>query len=261
METCVQQHSALTAGAVRALACGALLLVFAPGPGSAWAQDATPVDPTTAALPYRPAPPLRSYVAVRRMHSTNERHRKDAWLVARTELRADGTFTFQILEEGGSEFIRNRVLREALEKEAEVHKDGSARRGGITAENYEFSTPTPGEGIVRIGLVPRRKQDMLLKGTMVTSAEGELLRVEGELVKRPSFWTKSVHLVRHYGRVGGAHVPVRLDMRAQVRLVGTSTLTVSYEYEQINGQPVDASLRQAGTGAHAGSLARAPSPR
>ena len=72
-------------------------------------------------MPFTPEPPVRSYVAIRRLESDNERHRKEAWLVVRTELKEDGTFTWQVLDEGGSELIRNRVLREALEKEAQVH--------------------------------------------------------------------------------------------------------------------------------------------
>ena len=81
-----------------------------------------------------------------------------------------------------------------------------------------------------MGIEPRKREDMLVRGTLLVSPEGELLRVEGDLVKRPSFWTKSVHLVRHYGRVDGTHVPLRLDMVAQVRIVGTSRLSMTYRY-------------------------------
>jgi hypothetical protein len=100
-------------------------------------------------------------------------------------------------------------------------------------------------GVVRVGIEPRRRADMLVKGELLMSPEGELLRVEGDLVKRPSFWTKSVHLVRHYGRVDGTHVPVRIDMVAQVRLVGASRLSMTYRYLQINGRPVQDDGRQA----------------
>lgn len=190
------------------------------------------------ALPFRPEPPLRSYVAIRRLESENARHNKEAWLVARTELRDDGTFHYEILEEGGSEFILRKVLREALEKEQQVHKDGKARRSSLTHDNYEFTAPTESNGSVRVGLVPRRNDDMLVKGTLVTAPDGEILRIEGDLVKRPSLWTKAVRVVREYDRVAGAHVPVRLDTVAQVRFAGTSTMRVTYEYLAINGRPV-----------------------
>jgi hypothetical protein len=201
------------------------------------AQDASPSTISAAALPYKPEPPLRSYVAIRRLDSANERHHKAAYLIVRTCLQ-DAAFTWDVLEEGGSELIRKRVLRETLEKEAQVHREGLSRRGGLTDENYTFSPPSPVEGGVRVGIEPRKREDMLIKGDMLLSREGMLLRVEGELVKRPSFWTKSVHLVRQYGRVEGTHVPLRLDIVAQVRLVGTSRLSMTYRYLEINGRAV-----------------------
>jgi hypothetical protein len=210
--------------------------------GIAPAVRAQAPAPQVASLPYRPAPPLRSYVAIRRMESSNERHKKDAWLVARTELHEDGTFTYQILDEGGSELIRNRVLREALDKEVQLHRDGRARRGGLTPDNYVFSAPTSAEGLLRIALEPRRREDLLLKGVLFASPDGDLLRVEGDLVKRPSFWTRSVRVVREYGRVAGTHVPLRLEMTAQVRIVGPSRLTMTYKYERINGRGVHEGL-------------------
>ncbi len=220
------------------LVCSALsLTVCVP---ATWAQEPSAAPAAAPALPFRREPPLRSYVAIRRMESVNERHSKEAWLVARTQLREDGTYIWQVLEEGGSELIRNRVLRPALEREAEAHREGRSKRGGLTPDNYTFSAASPVEGGWQVGIEPRRRQEMLVRGTMLVSAEGELLRVEGDLVKRPSFWTKAVHLVRHYGRVEGAHVPLRLDLVAQMRLVGTSRLTMTYQYLEVNGQPVAA---------------------
>jgi len=192
------------------------------------------------------------------MESVNDRHRKEAWLVVRTQLREDGTYTWQVLDEGGSDLILNRVLRPALEREAQAHRDGRSKRGGLTPDNYTFSAPSPVEGGWRVGIEPRKHQDMLVRGTILVSDEGELLRVEGDLVKRPSFWTKAVHLVRHYGRVEGAHVPLRLDMVAQVRLVGTSRLAMTYQYLEVNGQvvadgPGSTSLSTRSTGTRAPS--------
>ena len=236
----------------------AVALVTATRVGSAQvaAQSPLPAAPATAsaAVPFRTEAPLQSYVAVRRMESRNERHEKEAWMRARTELHPDGTFSYQILDEGGSEFIRKRVLRPALERETEVHRDGSARRGGLTPDNYVFQAPAREGNVVRVGLVPRKRQDMLVKGSLVTSADGELLRVEGELVKRPSFWTKSVQLVRSYERVGGLRVPVRFETVAQVRLVGRSTMVVTYEYLEINGQAVAAGAEPTPTPAGGGVI-------
>ena len=195
---------------------------------------------------FAPAPPLRQYVAERRLESRTERRGISGWLVARTELR-DGRFTWQVIDEGGSGTIRRRVLRETLEKEAEVYRSGLARRGGLTPDNYAFSDPLPCARGWRVLLEPRRRDDMLIAGALEMTPAGDLVRLEGELVKRPSFWTRRVHLVREYARVGGRHVPVRLDLRADVRLVGPSTLTMTYTYLEIDGATVDATSPGAGT--------------
>ena len=255
-------RSAVTLGT----ACSGVLLcssLVVWSPATLRAQAPAEVAPPAAlsAVPFTPQPPLRSYVAIRQLESINIRHKKEAWMVARTELKEDGTFSWHVLEEGGSELIRNRVLRESLEKEEMVYRQGLNRRGGLTPDNYEFSEPRPADGALRVDLEPKRKDDMLLRGALMMTPDGELLRVEGDLVKRPSFWTKSVHLIRHYGRVDGTHVPVRLELEAQVRLVGTSRLCVTYRYLQINGRPVQDEGQQTTILTRASAPPRQAAPR
>ena len=66
------------------------------------------------------------------------------------------------------------------------------------------------------------------------------VRIEGRLAASPSFWTRRVDIVRRYGRVGGVRVPLGVESVAQVRIAGLSELTMTYQYEMVNGQPVDA---------------------
>jgi len=61
------------------------------------------------------------------------------------------------------------------------------------------------------------------------------VRLEGQLSKNPSFWTRKVEIVRRCGRVGGAHVPLEIESVAQVLIAGRSTFRMTYEYETING--------------------------
>jgi hypothetical protein len=76
----------------------------------------------------------------------------------------------------------------------------------------------------------------------VTAADADLVRVEGVLIKRPSFWTRKVEVVRRYARLRGVRVPVAMQSTAHVLIVGTSTFSMTYEYQAINGESVDASL-------------------
>lgn len=240
MTTVWRGRAAATRAVTRTCLIGALVLGLGAVDSTAQQPAVSAAASGQAAAPFRVEPPLRSFVVVRRLESRNARHKKEAWLRVRTELREDGSFHYTVLEEGGSEFLRRKVLHEALEKEAQAYRDGRARRASLTPDNYRYTAPVAADGVVRHGLVPRRKDEMFVKGSVVTTPEGDILRVEGELVKRPSFWTRSVHLTRHYSRVAGAHVAIRLEMVAQVLLAGTSTLTVTYDYEQVNGRPVQA---------------------
>ncbi len=66
--------------------------------------------------------------------------------------------------------------------------------------------------------------------------DGELVRVQGRLAKSPSFWIKTVDIVRTYERIEGAVMPVALETTAQVRMFGTATLTMTYHYSEIDGR-------------------------
>jgi hypothetical protein len=50
-----------------------------------------------------------------------------------------------------------------------------------------------------------------------------------------------VDVVKQYARVGGLRVPVRVDSTAQIRFAGTSTMSMTYDYEMINGVNVSGS--------------------
>jgi hypothetical protein len=64
------------------------------------------------------------------------------------------------------------------------------------------------------------------------------VRIEGALAKNPSFWTRRVEVVRRYERIAGVRVPVWMQSTASIRIAGKSTLTTTYQYLSINGQPV-----------------------
>ena len=75
----------------------------------------------------------------------------------------------------------------------------------------------------------------------ITDTDADLVRVEGRLAKSPSFWTRRIDVVKQYARVGGLRVPIRVESTAQIRLAGTSTMSMTYVYEMINGVNVGTS--------------------
>jgi len=193
--------------------------------------------------------PLVTYRGTRRLEGRNERFNVTGWMEISTELTAEG-FHYRVIDEGGSDLIRHRVFRSMLENEEQVFASGDAARSSFTATNYELTPADSVEpGLVKLFARPKRKDVTLIDGAVyVTDTDADLVRVEGQLAKSPSFWTRRVDVVKQYARVAGLRVPVRVDSTAQIRLAGTSTMTMTYDYEMINGVsvgPALASARQA----------------
>ena len=59
---------------------------------------------------------------------------------------------------------------------------------------------------------PRRKSPHLIEGTAFVTHDGfDMVRMEGELSKHPSFWTRRVEISRRYARVCGVRVPIEMQ--------------------------------------------------
>jgi hypothetical protein len=149
-------------------------------------------------------------------------------------------FTFEVTAAEGSGLIQKRVLLAALEAER-VAQSSNKAQSALTPANYEFLDISPLEAnLVKVDVRPRRKHVMLVSGALVIESDSaDLVRVEGDLSQRPSFWTRRVHVVREYDRVGGVHVPVSMSSTADVLIVGSSSFSMTYRYSQINGKAVE----------------------
>ena len=181
--------------------------------------------------------PLLRYRAFRRLEASNDKFKKDAWLEVWTEADETG-FRYEIVSQGGSEYIGNRVLKKALEREQAIWNGRLAARSSLTTDNYQFiAAQREPEGLIRVTVKPKRQDDLLIDGTILLKGEdGDLVRVEGRLAKSPSFWAGRVQVVREYVRLEGVRVPVRTESVAQVKMAGASSFTMTYQYETINGQ-------------------------
>jgi hypothetical protein len=184
-----------------------------------------------------PAP--SQYRALRHLEANNDHFEKNAWMDVWTQGDATG-FSYQIVAEEGSDYIRSRVFRATLETERKVWASGAPDRAGFTPENYSFEDRgTHSDGLMSLAVKPRRKDMLLVNGAIfLRPDDGELMRIEGELAKTPSFWTRRVQIVRHYQRFLGIRMPVALETTAAVRIAGRSTFRMVYQYESINGQRI-----------------------
>jgi hypothetical protein len=181
-----------------------------------------------------------SYRALRRLEAHNPHFGANAWMDVWTEADKAGGFRYQIAAEGGSGYIRRRVFLAALDGEEKMWREGEPRRAQLTNANYSFKDEGRVDGgLASLAISPKRKDVLLVNGWLfVKQEDGDLVRIEGQLSKTPSFWTRRVEIVRRYGRVADAHVPLEIESVAQILIAGRSTFRMTYEYESVNGHHV-----------------------
>ncbi len=186
-------------------------------------------------------PPLVSYRAQRLLEASTRGGKMSASLEAWTERDETGRFSFDVTSASGSSVIRQHVLLAALREEQRIDNEKASGESAISHLNYMFDVTGEADTLVRIDIRPHRASTFLLNGAIfVTPDEGDLIRIQGRLSKRPSFWTRSVEITRRYERIHGVRVPVEMRSVADVRIVGASTFSMIYRYEMINGERVSA---------------------
>ena len=177
----------------------------------------------------------RPYRAVRRLEAQNGKRK--GWIEAITEYSPETGFRYEVTAEGGSGYIRSKVLKAVLDGERDVIAKGETARSSLAPSNYTFqANGIDADGLANVLLSPRRKERVLVSGMMALNAsDGALVRLQGRLAKSPSFWVKNVDIVRTYERMDGNVVPVALETKAQVRFLGEATLRMTYVYSEIDG--------------------------
>ena len=181
-----------------------------------------------------------AYKARRRMEASSSKLNESAWMEAITSYSPSAGFSYQIVAQGGSERIGNRVLKKVLEAEKDNSAPREWLRGVLSRENYEFNVngQTP-EGHIKVQLNPRRRDSRLVDGVAVLAPRsGDLLRVEGRLSKSPSMWVRWAQVCRRYTTIGGSVMPVSVESIADVRIAGESKFAMSYEYNMVDGQAI-----------------------
>jgi hypothetical protein len=179
---------------------------------------------------------VHQYSATRRLEASGSGHR--GWLDVLTDFTVASGFQYHVTAEGGSGYIRSRVLRSLLDEEQRVIARGSSSVA-FSTDNYHFTPEGVSEdGLAVVRVRPLRKDRSLIAGRMFLTVDGDLRRVEGQLAKNPSFWITRVNVVRVYRRINGVLMPVSLETTAQLRLLGSSALRMTYRYSRIDDRAV-----------------------
>ena len=188
------------------------------------------------------APP--AYRAFRRLEAGVAGSSKHGWLEAWTEHRPGRGLTFEVTDEGGHEYVRNKVLRNLLTNEQQLIARGQPLRAALTARNYEFTDGgTTEQGLRRVVLKAARKSDGIVNGALFLAPDDEYIaRIEGRLVKSLSFWLRDVDVTWQYARIGDHVLPVEMTTSSRVRMFGRSNFKMVYDYVSIDGRPTGTRL-------------------
>ena len=191
------------------------------------------------------APP--AYRAFRRLEAGKTDSGKHGWLEVWTEYRPGSPLKYSVIREGGYEYVRNNVLRDVLEGEAELIASGKPLRAPIVPRNYTVESGGVTEaGLVRLLLHPARKSHGVVRGSALIEPDlGGIVRIEGRLTKSPSFWVRDVDVTWKFTRIGEAIVPTELSSTARVLFYGRQPFKMTYDYVSVDGRTVGPALRAA----------------
>jgi len=201
------------------------------------ANNASQTSPALAALVERvrlaqlAARTLPNYELVREYRIAGEAHNSvQANVTAALDFSpAKNTYTIEKHDGSprGTDVVR-RILDHEVESSGAKSKTDSSV--ALTTANYDFSyggeTSLDGKPCFLLGLIPKRKDKELIAGqAWIDKSTFEVRRIEGDLAKSPSMWIKKVHVAIAFGDVGGNWLQTSLNAKADVRFIGTQTLT------------------------------------
>jgi hypothetical protein len=179
-----------------------------------------------------------AYRAFRRLEAGLLDSDKHGWLEVWTEFRPGKGLTFDVIREGGSSYVRDKVLRSLLRNEQQLLADGKPLRQPLDARNYTFEDGgVTDNGLRRIILKPVRKSIGIVSGSVLLDPAAGVVGMTGRLVKSPSFWVRDVDVTWKFATIAGYVVPVEMSTDGRVRLFGKSSFKMTYQYVSIDGQP------------------------
>ena len=131
-------------------------------------------------------------------------------------------------------------LRRLLEEEERLSAQRLTSTVALSDANYEFQAEDiSADGLAVVRMQPRRRERSLIRGRIfLTPDEGDLVRIEGTLARSPSFWVARTDVTRSYQRIAGVVLPVALESKAHLRLLGSSALRMTYRYSHVDERPV-----------------------
>jgi hypothetical protein len=138
-----------------------------------------------------------------------------------------GMITYKALGFSGDNLIKNQVIARYLDGESQT------RDIGITRANYKFKYKgqfdRDGRTILVLQVTPRKKVVGLFHGELWLDAQTSMpVREAGRFVKSPSMFLKKIEFVRDYEIQNGIAIPIHVESKADVRVLGRAELSIDY---------------------------------
>jgi len=136
--------------------------------------------------------------------------------------------SYEIQKQSGSKRGED-VVHKVLQHEVEMAQNKNAAQSAIDATNYAFDylgeSNLGGNPCYVLGLNPKRKDTELLHGRAWVDEESfQIRRIQGQMVKNPSWFLKRVDVTIDFSEVAGSWLETRVEAVADVRLIGSQTL-------------------------------------
>jgi hypothetical protein len=168
---------------------------------------------------------------------------------------APHSLQFTALHYAGDSFVKTNVITRLLQSEVDHVKQDDGALTALSNQNYKFSYKGSSEVNGRLvhvfQLKPRKKRPGLFKGRMYLDAHtGSLVRIEGSVVKSPSFFVKKIDFVQDYEDVGNFTFPTHIHSNALARVIGRTVVDIFHR----DYQPTPAAGVQSARGMASPSL-------
>jgi hypothetical protein len=147
----------------------------------------------------------------------------------------------------GDRFVKSNVILKLLQSEVDHVRKGDNGDTAISERNYKFSYKGTEQmhdhQAYVFHLKPRRKVAGLFKGRIFLDAStGSMLRMEGTIVKSPSFFIRDINFVQDFEDVQGFTLPSELHTWAHARIVGHTVVNVIHRSYKLRFAPESAHL-------------------
>ncbi len=148
----------------------------------------------------------------------------------------------------GDGFVKTNVISRLLQSEVDhVQKENPADTA-VSGENYRFFYKgvknIEGHDVHDFQVKPRHKSPGLFKGHLFLDVHtGSLRRMEGSVVKSPSFFVKNLEFTQDFDDVDGFTFPTQLRSSAKARIIGKTLVTIVHrEYKVTKSLAADTAV-------------------